>query len=144
MPHATTLAFPEEDLIGWERALYAFLVEKERRSGSLRTVEGYSRMLQDFFGRVGKAPDQVTAQDVFVWAHGKGVSGKDPSPVTIGARMACLSSFFPFLIRMDIVKNNPCDRLERPRTSTPPARGLSAEEVRRLLAVIPESPPGLA
>ena len=140
MIHATALAFPEEDLIGWERALYAFLVEKEHRSGSLRTIEGYSRMLQCFFGRVGKAPDQVSAQEVFVWAHGKGVSGKDPSPVTVGARMACLSSFFRFLIRMDIVQRNACDRLERPRTSTPPARGLSAEEVRRLLAVIPESP----
>ena len=100
-------------------------------------------MLQDFFGRVSKAPDKVTAQEVFVWAHGKGVSGKDPSPVTIGARMACLSSFFRFLIRMDIVQRNPCDKLERPRTSTPPARGLSAEEVRRLLAVIPDTPPGL-
>jgi len=144
MIHATALAFPEENLIGWERAMIAFLVEKERRSGSHRTVEGYSRMLQDFFRRVPKPPDQVNAQEVFVWAHGKGVSGRDPSPVTIGARMACLSSFFRFLIRMDIVQRNPCDRLERPRTSTPPARGLSAEEVRRLLAVIPESPPGLA
>ena len=143
MPQAQTLAFPDENLTGWERALYAFLVEKERRSGSLRTVEGYSRMLQDFFGRVGKAPDKVTVQEVFVWAHGKGVSGRDPSPVTIGARMACLSSFFRFLIRMDIVHTNPCDKLERPRTSTPPARGLSADEVRRLLAVIPDSPQGL-
>src|SRR5665811_2210675 len=143
MPHATTLAFPEENLVGWERAMYAFLVEKERRSGSLRTVEGYSRMLQDFFGRVGKAPDQVTVPEVFVWAHGQGVSGRDPSPVTIGARMACLSSFYHFLIRMDIVQRNPCDKLERPRTSAPLARGLSAEEVRRLLAVIPDTPPGL-
>ena len=143
MTTAKALAFPEENLVGWERALYAFLVEKERRSGSLRTVEGYSRMLQDFFGRVGKAPDKVTVQEVFVWAHGKGLSGKDPSPVTIGARMACLSSFFRFLRRMDIVTTNPCDKLERPRTSTPPARGLSADEVRRLLAVIPDSPQGL-
>jgi integrase len=137
------LAFPQENLVGWERALYAFLVEKERRSGSPRTVEGYSRLLQDFFGRVPKPPDKVTVQEVFIWAHGKGVSGKDPSPVTIGARMACLSSFFRFLIRMDILQRNPCDKLERPRTSTPPARGLSAEEVRRLLAVIPDTPPGL-
>jgi integrase len=143
MPHATALAFPEENLVGWERALYAFLVEKERRSGSVRTVEGYSRMLQDFFGRVGKAPDKVTAQEIFLWAHGRGLSGKDPSAVTIGARIACLSSFFRFLIRMDIVQRNPCDRLERPRTSPSPPRGLSAEEVRRLLAVIPSSPPGL-
>jgi site-specific recombinase XerD len=143
MPHATALAFPEQDLVGWERAFYAFLVEKERRSGSRRTVEGYSRMLQDFFGRVPKPPDQVTVQEVFAWAHGRGLSGKDPSPVTIGARMACLSSFFRFLIRMDLVGTNPCDRLERPRTSTPPARGLSAEEIRRLLAVIPDTAPGL-
>ena len=143
MTQATALAFPEQDLVGWERAMYAFLVEKQRRSGSLRTVEGYSRMLQDFFGRVPKPPDQVSIQEVFVWAHGKGVSGKDPSPVTIGARMACLSSFYRFLIRMDLVQRNPCDRLERPRTCTPPARGLSAEEVRRLLAVIPDTPPGL-
>ncbi len=34
MPHATALAFPEENLVGWERAMIAFLVEKERRSGS--------------------------------------------------------------------------------------------------------------
>jgi integrase len=137
------LAFPEENLVGWERALYAFLVEKERRSGSLRTVQGYSSMLQDFFGRVPKPPDKVTVQEVFLWAHGKGVSGRDPSPVTIGARMACLSSFFRFLIRMDILQRNPCDKLERPRTSTPPAQGLSAEEVRRLLAVLPDTPTGL-
>ena len=143
MTHATAIAFPEQNLVGWERALYAFLVEKERRSGSTRTVEGYSRMLQDFFGRVGKAPDKVTVQEVFLWAHGKGISGKDPSPVTIGARMACLSSFFRFLIRMDIVQRNPCDKLERPRTSPSPPRGLSAEEIRRLLAVIHDTPQGL-
>jgi integrase len=143
MTQASALAFPEQDLVGWERALYAFLVEKQRRSGSLRTVQGYSSMLQDFFGRVAKAPDKVTAQEVFMWAHGRGVSGKEPSPITIGARIACLSSFFRFLQRMDLAVSNPCDKLERPRTSTPPARGLSADEVRRLLAIIPYSPQGL-
>ena len=50
----TTIA-PFEDIANWERALYAFLAEKERRSGSRRTVEGYSRMLQHFFGTHGKA-----------------------------------------------------------------------------------------
>ena len=37
---ATLVPF-DESLSGWERALYAFLAEKERRSGSRRTVEGY-------------------------------------------------------------------------------------------------------
>jgi hypothetical protein len=46
----TSTIAPFQDAAGWERALYAFLAEKERRSGSRRTVEGYSRMLQHFFG----------------------------------------------------------------------------------------------
>ena len=139
----TTTIAPFQDAAGWERALYAFLAEKERRSGSRRTVEGYSRMLQHFFGALGKPPDQVRGQEVFAWAYGKGLSGREPSPVTIGARLACLSSFYRFLIRMDIVAANPCDQIQRPRTSLSPPRGLSAEEIRRLLSVIPDTPTGL-
>ncbi len=127
----------------WERAFYAFLAEKERRSGSKRTVDAYSRTLQRFFGTLGKPPDQVTSQEVFVFAHGRGPSGREPAAITIGARLACISSFFRFLIRMKIVSSNPCDEIERPRVSPAPPRGLSAEEIRRLLAVIPETHGGL-
>jgi site-specific recombinase XerD len=127
---------------GWERSLYAFLAEKERRSGSRRTVVGYSRMLQHFFGSVGKPPDRVTSAEVFAWGYGIGLSGKQPSSVTIGARLACLSSFYRFLIRMDIVPSNPCDALERPRVQVGTPRGLTAADIRRLLAVIPETPVG--
>jgi site-specific recombinase XerD len=139
----TTSIAPFEDIANWERALYAFLAEKERRSGSRRTVESYSRMLQHFFGALGKPPDQVTSREAFAFAHGVGPSGKEPSAVTIGARIACISSFYRFLIRMDIVTSNPCDQLERPKISPSPPRGLSAEEIKRLLAVIPEKPAGL-
>lgn len=132
----------DESAEGWERTIYAFLAEKERRSGSLRTVQSYARMLHDFFRRAGKTPDEVTSQDVFAWAHGVGLSGREPSAVTIGARIACVSSFYRFLIRMKIATANPCDALERPKTQTPPPRGLSADQVRQLLAVIPDSPAG--
>ena len=141
-PRAIPALF-DDSATGWERALYAFLVEKERRSGSRRTVESYSRMLQDFFGRAGKPPDQVRPAEVLAWAYGVGLSGKEPSATTIGARIACLSSFYRFLIRMGAATGNPCDVVERPRISPSPPRGLSAEEVRRLLAAIPETPSGL-
>ena len=88
----------DESKPAWERAFYAFLAEKERRSGSKRTVDAYSRTLQRFFGTLGKAPDQVTSQEVFVFAHGRGPSGREPAAITIGARLACISSFFRFLI----------------------------------------------
>ena len=130
-------ALPSGDPSAWEQALYAFLVEKGNRSGSRRTVESYGRMLWPFFA--GRTPDQVRPADVLAYAHGIGLSGRTPSATTIGARIACLSSFFRFLIRMGLMTSNPCDAVERPRTIQSVARGLSADEVRRLLAVVPDT-----
>ena len=44
----------DADSSKWDQIIYAFLAEKERRSGSSRTVESYSRMLYHFFGTLGK------------------------------------------------------------------------------------------
>jgi len=138
-----TALLPESTANAWDRATYAFLAEKQRRSGSDRTVQGYSGMLRHFFGTVGKTPDLVTSQEVFVWAYGKGLSAKTPSSTTIGARIACLSSLYRFLIRMGMVQANPCDALERPKARQSTARGLSAEEIQRLLAVVTDTRAGL-
>lgn len=78
-----TLVPFDENLPAWEQAFYAFLAEKERRSGSMRTVDAYSRMLQRFFGTLGKTPEQVTGPDVFSFAHGIGPSGRKPASITI-------------------------------------------------------------
>ena len=106
-------ATARDDVPAWQQTVVAFLAEKERRSGSRRTVEGYARMLWPFLDRVG-SPDQVTPAHVLAWAHGIGASGREPSSATVGARIACLSSYFRFLIRMNIASGNPCDALERP------------------------------
>jgi hypothetical protein len=58
-------------------------------------------MLWPFFDRVG-TPDKVTPAHVLAWAHGIGASGREPSSATVGARIACLSSYFRFLIRMNV------------------------------------------
>ena len=98
-------------------------------------------MLWPFFERVG-SPDRVTPAHVLAWAHGIGASGREPASATVGARIACLSSYYRFLIRMNIATANPCDALERPRSIPSVARGLSADEVRRLLAVVPDTVAG--
>src|SRR5687767_3886275 len=100
-------------------------------------------MLDHFWSGIGKTPDQVTAPEVFSWAHGIGLSGKRPSSVTIGARIACLSSFYRFLIRMDLVVRNPCEAIERPKTVPGHARGMNGDEIQKLLSVIGDSPTGL-
>src|SRR5882672_8017079 len=98
------------DVPAWTQTVLAFLAEKERRSGSRRTVEGYARMLWPFLRSVG-APDGVTPAHALAWAHGIGMSGREPSSATVAARIACLSSYFRFLIRMELAKANPCDAL---------------------------------
>ncbi|MFI5259593.1 MAG: tyrosine-type recombinase/integrase [Candidatus Limnocylindrales bacterium] len=135
-------ALTSGDPSAWDQALYGFLVEKGNRSGSRRTVESYGRMLWPFFGDLGKTPDRVKPADVLAWVHGIGKSGRTPSSTTVGARIACLSSFYRFLIRMGLVVSNPCDAVERPRSIPAPARGYSADEVKRVLAVVPDTGPG--
>ena len=126
----------------WEGSLYAFLAAKQRRSGSNRTPDSYYRTLRHFFGSLQKSPDQVSPQDVFGFAHGIGLSGREPSPVTVGARLSCISSFFKFLIRMDVVRANPCDPVERPKPRPGAPSGLSASQMQRLLQVIPDTVKG--
>ena len=62
-------------------------------------------MLWRFFAET--TPDQVRPADVLAYAHGIGLSGRPPSPVTIGARIACLSSYYRFLIRMGLADLEP-------------------------------------
>jgi integrase/recombinase XerC len=99
-------------------------------------------MLWPFFANLGRTPDRVKPADVLAWVHGIGKSGRTPSATTVGARIACLSSFYRFLTRMGLVVSNPCDAIERPRAIQSVARGYSADEVRRLLAVVPDSVAG--
>ena len=130
-------ALASGDPSAWDQALYAFLIEKGNRSGSRRTVESYSRMLWPFFSDLSKTPDRVAPAEVLAWVHGIGKSGRTPSATTVGARIACLSSFYRFLARMGLVVSNPCDAIERPRAIQSVARGYNADEVRRLLVVVP-------
>lgn len=85
-----------------------------------------------------KAPDPVRRPRLVLDPSFFLIDGGD-----IGARMACLSSFYRFLIRMDIVASNPCDALERPRIDPSSPKGLGAEEIRRRLDAIPETKSGL-
>ena len=69
----------------------------------MATVESYSRMLWPFFAARSLTPDRVKPTDVLAWVHGIGKSGRTPSSTTTGARIACLISYYRFLIRMGLV-----------------------------------------
>ncbi len=126
----------------WDQAQRAFFAEKRRRSGSDGTAEKYRGILGRFFGPLGKAPDEVTPDEVFGFVHGKGPSGREPSAATVNLRLAALSSFYGFLIRFGLTDRNPCDRVQRLRQEPPPPRGLDREGIRQLMDAIPKTAAG--
>ena len=108
-------------------------------------------MLWRFFEHT--TPDQVTPAVVLAYAHGIGLSGKPPSPVTIAARIACLQQLLPASSSgWAWSTSNPCDLVERPRTEPCPCpwllrrRGQTAPRGRarhRPGTTGPGHPPGL-
>jgi len=44
---------------------------------------------------------------------------------------------------MGLLQSNPCEAIERPKTVPSPPRGMSADAIKQLLAVIPDTPTGL-
>ena len=67
-----------DDGPAWQESVPAFLPEKERRSGSRRTVEGSARTLWPFLTRVG-SPALITPAHVLAWAYRIGLSGRGPA-----------------------------------------------------------------
>ena len=124
----------------WHQALYAFLVEKGNRSGSRRTVEGYGRMLWPFFADLGKTPDRVTPSR----RPGLGARDRDVRPDTLrrhDRREDRLPLLFlpvphPDGTRRPAIRVTPSSARGR---ALLPARGLTADDVRRLLAVVPDT-----
>ena len=125
----------------WSSAAGAWLAEVGHRTGSSRTPQEYGRHLARFL-EMGRDPVQATAAQVHAFAYGAGPSGREPSPSTITVRLAAVASFYDFARRMGLVPANPTADVKRPRGRQPIPRGLTAEELRRLLDVIPTTPEG--
>ncbi len=127
----------------WPTLIQRFLVEKQRHSGSERTLESYGRLLRSFAIRVAQPPAQVVSADVFEFVYHVGPSSRRPATATVSARLTCLSSFYQFLKRLGHVAASPCDAVARPKVRPATHRSLSAADVRRLLAAVPSTPVGL-
>lgn len=126
----------------WNTVAVGFLTEKGRRTGSRGTVEVYGRIVGRFLETVAH-PADATPLDVHRFAYGFGPDGIVPSASTIAGRLSAVSSFYDFAVRMEVIEKNPVANVRRPSVGLGPPRGLSDDEVVRLLAVIPETPTGL-
>ena len=121
----------------WRSVALAFLVEKGARSGSRATVETYGRQLCRYLGSVG-TPEAAQPLDVLRFVHAPTAGGR-PSPATASLRLAVVFGFYDFARRMRLLDANPATAIQRPRVVPPPPRGLTTDEVHRLLGAIPDN-----
>jgi site-specific recombinase XerD len=126
----------------WHAVALGFLVEKAGRSGSRRTAETYGRTIRRFLACVGD-PARATPLDVHRFAYSLDKEGSPPSPSTVAGRLTAVGGLYNFAVRMCVIDVNPVLDLRRPVARPGQPRGLSTEEVARLLAVIPDTPSGL-
>jgi hypothetical protein len=80
---AVVNAYPA--ISNWGQALCGILAKKQPGSGFDRTGQRYARMLRHGFAVFGGTPDRVTRHDVLSWEYQVGLSGRQPSPDTVGA-----------------------------------------------------------
>jgi integrase/recombinase XerD len=129
----------------WDGVVAAYLAEVGQRTGSVRTPQEYGRILDRFLARL-LDPAAASAAHVHAFAYAPGPSGRAPSPSTITVRLAAIRGLYDFARRMGLTSSNPAtsEHVRRPRQRPPTPRGLSADELRRLLAAMPtEKPSGL-
>ncbi len=110
-------------------AVELFLSFKEKEL-SPRTVKEYRNDLKMFIEKVGnKSVNDVKVADLMVFR-----SSLNCSPSLINRRLSALSSFFKFLLDMELIEKNPVKpslRIRKVRQRVPEA--LTEEEARRLL-----------
>jgi site-specific recombinase XerD len=126
--------------------LAAYLAEVKARSGSARTHAEYGRILNHFFSLVaehGWDPLALTSAHVHRFAYEAGATGREPSAGTVAMRLNAVKGFYDFARRMGVVTVNPAGDVKRPKAERPTPRGLSADELRRLLAAILPTPAGM-
>lgn len=126
--------------IDTDAALVAFLKVKEQRSGSLATFNSYRSRLEAFFSYCAERNTpltRVTSGLVEGWAHSVGPSGREPSRNTIAARLYAVRSFYRFLKAHGAVDDNPVEEVAAPKREEPTIKGLSPDELHRLLSACP-------
>lgn len=126
----------------WSAAAGAWIAEVERRSGSKRTPTEYAKYVARFLDSLPGDPTTATPARAHGFAYAPGSSGKEPSPSTISVRLAALQSFYDFCRRMRLLDENPIRDVRRPKGRDPIPRGLTPEELKLLLAAIPQTASG--
>jgi integrase/recombinase XerC len=109
------------------------------RNASRETIRNYQSDLQQlalFLHRAEKAPrsiraDHVTTEDVRAYLHWLDRKGEKAS--SLARKLACLRSFYRFLVREGASQNNPAEAIRSPKLPKPLPRVLTKDDANALM-----------
>ena len=103
----------------------------ERRLSS-HTLKAYSRALKKFFlAYPTLSVDEITTADIK--HHIARLNQRGLSPRSIKRALSCLRSFFVYLVRKDLLANNPATGVRAPRIAKKLPRALDTDQAAQLL-----------
>ena len=103
----------------------------ERRLSS-HTLKAYSRDLKNFFLVYPTlSVDEITSADIK--HHIARLNQRGLSPRSIKRALSCLRSFFVYLVRKDLLANNPATGVRAPRIAKKLPRALDTDQAAQLL-----------
>jgi integrase/recombinase XerD len=122
-------------------AIAGWLHEKAGRSGSAETRRAYAATLARFRAALQAALLELDGPPAAVALAAQGWAGQgDPAPASFNRRLAVLSSFYAYGLRVELLGANPIARVQRRRVQTyADAEALSAAAVRARLQAIDQS-----
>lgn len=107
----------------WIELLDAYVVDMKARGLSDRTCETRWYQISSFARFIGKAATEVTGLDVSMW-----IADGDWSLQAKASRRAALMQFYRYLVRTDVMQNNPVETVPGIRRPRPIAKQPAPEE----------------
>jgi len=106
---------------------------------SKNTVSSYKNDLDDFkefLTKIDKDPIEINKKDIFNYLVF--LSKKKLKPASLRRKISALRSFYKFLIREELIENDPTIDLTLPKKDKVLPDVISVEEIEKLINIIPE------
>lgn len=119
------------------RAFVSFLaVERNASRETIRNYQSDLQQLAQFLHRAENAPrsirvDHVTTEDVRAYLHWLDRKGEKAS--SLARKLACLRSFYRFLVREGASQKNPAEDIRSPKLPKPLPRVLTKDDANALM-----------
>ena len=114
-----------------ELLLKKFLIVKNVKGCTERTLEFYGKEIKKSLERIGKTVDDITADDIRM-DMARRLKIDKVSEVTVGNEQRCLGSFFNWLYAEEIIKKNPMFRVERIKKRKTKKKAFTEMEIEQL------------